>query len=78
MTSSKVGSPAVATAEMRQSSCSKRVGNSKFQARQWIPPKTNDEMAIMVVTNGTFNVNLINYTDHAATNGWKFYRVASP
>lgn len=31
-----------------------------------------------VLTNGTFGVNLINFTDHPATNSARFYRLASP
>jgi len=32
----------------------------------------------LVLTNGTFDVNLMSFTDHAATNIQRFYRVTSP
>jgi hypothetical protein len=31
-----------------------------------------------VLTNGTFGVNPVNYTDNAAANSRRFYRIASP
>ena len=35
---SKAGMPVVVAAQMRQASCSFKVGNGEFQARQWMAP----------------------------------------